>query len=218
MQAKKNSKLFSIFKLLTLCILPFILLITGFYLRKELLYYHLTSVDPEFAYLFNALNITHLQFPWHIDHPGTPLQCMSAVLFRIIYFIRHPQMSIDYDVFANPEIYLKSVITSLYLLDSISLFILGYFSYKISGKFLTGLFLQISPFCSFMVISLLNRIIVEHLMIPITLILILMVFAYLQIKKIDFKIQSCLYLNFFNINRFGYGTLKSPIPRFSFCP
>ena len=113
-------------------------------------------------------------------------------------------MPIDNDVFTNPEIYLKSVITSLYLLDSISLFILGYFSYKISGNFLTGLFLQISPFCSYMVISLLNRIIVEHLMISITLILILMVFAYLPTEKIDLK-SRVVYILIFSI-LIGLGT------------
>jgi len=41
------------------------------------------NFDPDYAYLFNGLNIALSRAPMHTDHPGTPLQLLGAVWIRL---------------------------------------------------------------------------------------------------------------------------------------
>jgi hypothetical protein len=50
------------------------LLLKGYYGPYFLGY----NSDPEYAYLFNSLNIIHMAVPGHIDHPGTTVQLLGA--------------------------------------------------------------------------------------------------------------------------------------------
>lgn len=42
------------------------------------------NVDPDYAYLFNGLNIAVGEAPEHTDHPGTPLQLLGAAWIRLL--------------------------------------------------------------------------------------------------------------------------------------
>jgi Zn-dependent membrane protease YugP len=75
-------------------------------------YYLGMHADPEYAYLFNALNILTLNAPFHVDHPGTTLQVLSAVVVFVQWLVRcvvfgweHPQ----YSVIGHPEAYLRVI-------------------------------------------------------------------------------------------------------------
>lgn len=41
------------------------------------------SFDPDYPYLFNALRLARVTMPFHIDHPGTPVQALGAVVLRV---------------------------------------------------------------------------------------------------------------------------------------
>jgi hypothetical protein len=41
------------------------------------------AYDPDYAYLFNGLNLAISLPPRHVDHPGTPLQLALAGYIRL---------------------------------------------------------------------------------------------------------------------------------------
>jgi len=172
--------------LLILAILPLCLLYIGFFFKRDVAY-SLTSVDPEFCYLFNGLNIAHLQFPWHIDHPGSPLQLLSGIVIRIVHLF-HNQGTLDEDVFRNPDLFLSWINTTIYLLHAITIFVIGFVISKISKNIALGVFFQLTPFISYTVLSLLSRVMVEQLFITIILCLILFTFIYINNLNIQKRI------------------------------
>ena len=128
-------------------------------------FYYLFSIDPDYTYLFNGLNLAHLNFPTHIDHPGTPLQLLVCIVLRVVHLFHNPSWPIDKDVFTNSEFYLKSIVIVIFSLVVIAHFILGKWVYKSTKKMTTAIFLQATPFVSTTVLCLFNRILVEHLLI-----------------------------------------------------
>ena len=167
---------------LILFILPALLLFLAFTLKKEIAFYFLTGVDPEYCYLFNGLNVAHLQFPWHVDHPGSTLQLLSAIVIRIVHFF-HNQGTLDEDVFRNPDLFLFSINTTICLIHTSILFVIGYIVYRNSKNIWLSVFFQLTPFMSYTVLSLLNRVIVEQLFISILLCLAIVVFLFINNQK-----------------------------------
>ncbi len=167
---------------LILFILPALLLFLAFTLKKEIAFYFLTGVDPEYCYLFNGLNVAHLQFPWHVDHPGSTLQLLSAIVIRIVHFF-HNQGTLDEDVFRNPDLFLFSINTTICLIHTSILFVIGYIVYRNSKNIWLSVFFQLTPFMSYTVLSLLNRVIVEQLFISIILCLAIVVFLFINNQK-----------------------------------
>ncbi|MDH3554369.1 MAG: hypothetical protein OES18_00795, partial [Deltaproteobacteria bacterium] len=49
-------------------------------------YYLGQNSDPEYVYLFNALNIAKFEAPRHTDHPGTTLQVLGATVIRASHY------------------------------------------------------------------------------------------------------------------------------------
>ena len=69
-------------------------------------YYLAQNSDPEYAYLFNSLNIAKFEAPTHTDHPGTSLQLLGAVVIRASYFFSGKTSLVE-DVLSRPEHYLR---------------------------------------------------------------------------------------------------------------
>jgi hypothetical protein len=191
------------FKICTLILLPIIFIYTAFISRGQISLFYSYCVDPAYAYLFNGLNLAHLKLPVHIDHPGTPLQIFSAIVIRIVHIFR-PGNSLDSDVFTNPELYLDSIRISLYFLHATALFILGFFVYKSTWNILLSLFLQLTPFVSFSILSILNGIGIENMVLFSTLCFLLVVFLFLNKQDNENKIFD-KYLILFSLI-IGFGT------------
>src|SRR6476646_430590 len=74
-----------------------------------------TNYDPDYAYLFNALNLAVFHPPRHIDHPGTPVQVVGALVLRA----QHPVASnveLAFDTIRNSEIRLGQLNFVLFIL------------------------------------------------------------------------------------------------------
>ena len=76
--------------LIKLWIIPALLLLMGSAMALKMypLYSgwdHYNS-DPAYAYLFNGLLLLDRHSPTHIDHPGTPVQMLIAVLVYLQWF------------------------------------------------------------------------------------------------------------------------------------
>jgi len=70
--------------LLLLFILPFLYLQQRTEIKQAWgEHWHAINYDPAYAYLFNGLNIATGKPPYHVDHPGTPVQMWTAILIRL---------------------------------------------------------------------------------------------------------------------------------------
>lgn len=58
--------------------------------------------DPDFGYLFNSLLLLEGKTPWHVDHPGTPLQLLGAVLMWLRYQFSGEASALVADLLRDP--------------------------------------------------------------------------------------------------------------------
>jgi hypothetical protein len=105
--------------------------------------------DPAYAYLFNGLLILDGQVPWHVDHPGTPLQFISAavVLFLNAYseiFNGVQQSNLIDSVLQDPEIYLYGVSCVVLIMNAGALYYFGYRVLSASKTIWLAIFCQVS--------------------------------------------------------------------------
>ncbi len=140
------------YKTLALLIVPFLLAVVDFFFLKAAFPLHSGSPgydqDPAYAYLFNGLLILEGYPPYHIDHPGTPLQ----LLFALTIFIRwgltrvfgDSTLDIVDSVINNPESYLHDMAVLLLVLNLVALTFFGRRIAESTGKIYLGMFCQLS--------------------------------------------------------------------------
>src|SRR5665213_2756742 len=107
------------------------------------------SPDPMYVYLINGANIASGNFDiGHIDHPGTPVQVVAALIIIITHFFVGGGTVIE-SVLAKPELYLS--VCAIVLITV--LFIVGFLSGKMVLKATRNmglaLFFQLIPFSSY---------------------------------------------------------------------
>ena len=85
-----NMKLLNLNKLYLLClvILPLCFFFAGANVKNQITHYDLNSVDAEMAYLYNGLMITQGWICHFVDHPGIPLQYISAGVICVVNIFR----------------------------------------------------------------------------------------------------------------------------------
>lgn len=140
------------YKTLALLIVPVLLAVVGLFFLKVAFPLHSGSPgydqDPAYAYLFNGLLILEGYPPYHIDHPGTPLQ----LLFALTIFIRwgltrvfgEGALNIVDSVINNPEAYLHDMAVLLLVLNLAALVFFGRRIAEATGKIYLGMFCQLS--------------------------------------------------------------------------
>ncbi len=169
-----------------LYIIPGIIVIWTFYLNFFLGPYYLRSIDPEYMYLVSGLNCATLDFNkiGHIDHPGTPLQLLTGLFFRVIHlFTGHSDIVTD--VISDPELYLS--LSSL-MLTGITFFLLlrlGMMVYRYTSSILGALVLQASHFFTGVHFGILSRYSPDRLMTVIILLFFILYIKYLYDQKFN---------------------------------
>jgi hypothetical protein len=130
-------------KLLQLALLPLLVAILSLLFIKDLGPYFLHCFDPAYNYLLNGLNLALGEMEiGHTDHPGTPLQLISALVIRLTFIFMDDKHLMD-SVLTYPETYLFNISLFLLILHVIALYILGLFVYKHSNSILVAVFLQL---------------------------------------------------------------------------
>ncbi len=111
-----------------LLIVPiFIFIIEYFFIRKIYPLYY--DSDPAYQYLLNGLLILNGHSPFHIDHPGTPVQTLIAGALYISWSIGklagvvHHTLDVSVGIYA--ERYLLIISYVLVLLNCLASYILG---------------------------------------------------------------------------------------------
>lgn len=105
--------------------------------------------DPAYAYLFNGLLILDGQVPWHVDHPGTPLQFISAAVVLLLnahseIFNGVQQSNLIDSVLQDPEIYLYGVSCVVLIMNAGALYYFGYRVLSASKTIWLAIFCQVS--------------------------------------------------------------------------
>ena len=69
-------------------------MVVGAYFRTLLGDLSILSIDPDYVYFSNGLGVALGSFDTgNVFHPGSPLQYFVAIIFRIVYFLRSPEIS-----------------------------------------------------------------------------------------------------------------------------
>src|SRR6185436_2402465 len=67
-----------------LFVFPFLLIALYCLIRSVMgPYFFPENLDPDYAYFFNSLNLAVSQSPAHIDHPGTTVQLLGALIIKL---------------------------------------------------------------------------------------------------------------------------------------
>ncbi|MBN1413590.1 MAG: hypothetical protein JW973_00705 [Bacteroidales bacterium] len=164
--------------------LPALFCFIGILYKSEIGFYHLFITDPEYAYLLNGLNICQFSFPYQVNGPGTPLQFFCAIIIGIVHFFRD-QDSMIVDVIQNPDIYLDIIHTSLVVVSSIAIFLTGYIISTVTGNIFTGIYFQLMPFVSWLLIDITKHIMVENFVVIGIMMLIAIAFIYINDQHIS---------------------------------
>ncbi|MDS3861820.1 hypothetical protein RIF25_13505 [Thermosynechococcaceae cyanobacterium BACA0444] len=154
--------------------------------------------DPEYAYLLNSLNILKFKSPIHVDHPGTTLQLLGAIVIQVTFIIRsflsnhYQSYTVVESVLKNPEFYLTVINNAILLASFLAIFLLGLVSFALTKNRIISLMLQINPFLWTILIES-SRVRPESLLIPLTQAFVIVLLFYLY-HKVENSTQFALSL------------------------
>ena len=183
-------------------IIPVAFLATAFiYIHHNGLFFPV-GVDPEYAYLFNGIILAHLHpFLNCVGHPGTPIQCLIAVVAWIVHIFR-PGMPLWDDVILHPEIYIRATLYTANVVNAIFLFFLGKQVYRYSQNLVAAIVLQVTPFAFLMTLEVTYRLLPELIMTSIVScwIIVLVKILYEDPEKRNFKKYSLIFAILFGFS------------------
>ena len=110
-----------------LLILPVLLALTTVYLNNARGPFWLgPNLDPDYVYLLNACNMAEFKKVGHIDHPGTTVQVLGAIIIRTVHFFHFStDDDLQTDVLKRPEYYLNAINTVFAVLNA------GFYSWEL---------------------------------------------------------------------------------------
>lgn len=104
--------------------------------------------DPEYAYLFNSLNMARFKLAGHIDHPGTTIQVTGGLILRATWLFDKRGESLTEAVLSDPEHYIRVLNTFTAVIGAIAIWILAALLLIKTGNFWFALLFQATPFIS----------------------------------------------------------------------
>ncbi|HCY41692.1 MAG TPA: hypothetical protein DHV48_10105, partial [Prolixibacteraceae bacterium] len=163
-------------KLLLLLIAPLAYFFLGSYILQIAGFFSLHGADPECIYFISGLSVANGKLMLgHIDNPGTPLQYLAALVFRLVYFLRSHQGSFNHDVLANFDMYLHVLNLALTSVIAVFMYFAGRIFYRISNNLTYTVLLQLSPLFTSIIFLNIGRVVPENLIpIPVMLLSILL--------------------------------------------
>ena len=106
---------------------------------------HFYNHDPVYTYLFNALTLLDGNPPDHIDHPGTPLQILAAIVVYLRWLAVGAGGDVISTVLENPEAYIYSVSVVLLAINVLADIYVGKKVFNASGSVVAAMLFQSTP-------------------------------------------------------------------------
>jgi hypothetical protein len=151
--------------LAVLGVIPLLLLAVGLHLKAMRGPYWLgMNSDPEYAYLFNSLLILSGKPPFLIEHPGTPVQTLGAVVVRVVFGVSGRGSLID-DVVRRPELYLSAIHLCLISVTALLVFSAGVIVLRQTQQLSLAILVQLAPWLSVNLLEELSRVRPELLLV-----------------------------------------------------
>lgn len=177
---------------LLLLLLPITYLIShGFLSSRKGDFWWTVNQDPDYAYLLNSLIVANFDSPGHVDHPGTPVQVLGAIVLHIRYLFSSWFASVANnltdDVLTHSESYLYWINYTLVALSALSLLVVGLGAFLVSRNLLLSLILQTTPFLTMrtLTVSEASRVAPEPLLFCISQLIVLLLVIYWYDKNAD---------------------------------
>ena len=105
--------------------------------------------DPNYIYLCNALNLASHSGPVNTYvNPGTTVVELSAVIMKISYLFRTTKDDISTDVLKNPQYYIKIIVRTFDVMNSVLILLLGLFILRMTHELTYSLLFQSIPMFS----------------------------------------------------------------------
>ncbi|MEJ2593978.1 MAG: hypothetical protein P8100_02340 [bacterium] len=173
----------SYLKTMLLMILPAIMLVLGLLMHFSRGNFYMMHVDPEYFHLFNGLNLAIFNLAVDfIDHPGTILQIIYALSAHVVNLL-FPGNDLISNALQDPEMFIHGASILLNLMTAVTLFGLGWYTYRFTGNLLLALLLQFMPWGTSSILSIMGRLIPETAMIMPLLLLCLLTVKFLTDKQ-----------------------------------
>jgi hypothetical protein len=134
--------------LATILVLPACFLAAALILRESAgPFWMWHRIDPDYSYLIDALKILNLTTPGHVDHPGTPVQWLGALVLKASYLTSSSSHIID-TVLADPEPHMHRITLVITWLNAGILLLAGLAGLAVFHSILPALMVQAAPFIS----------------------------------------------------------------------
>lgn len=105
--------------------------------------------DPAYVYLFSGLTLLDGHSPTHIDHPGTPLQILCALVVFLRWFVIRITEAASTDIVSavslQPEPYIFTISCALLILNAWATYFFGRRIFQSIGSIKVALFCQSAP-------------------------------------------------------------------------
>jgi len=137
-------------------------------------YYRLA--DPDYAYLLNSLNIVNGFAPAHVDHPGTSVQQLGALIIKLTLLLSG-RTDATSAVLSNPEIYLLWINIALVGMSSLIMLVGAFFVYKTTSSVMSALAVQLSFICAPPLVLSIIRVTPEQLIVLMAVMSVVLLFS-----------------------------------------
>lgn len=201
--------------ILVLLILPVTLIILGLMFKASRGDFFLNwQYDPSYIYLINSLNLSQFNNygVGHIDHPGTTVQIIGAVVVRIVHTFQNAHINIITDVFSRPEFFLSKINTVFVIMTGAALFILGFSVYVTLNNIFAALSLQTTPFYFLIIYTALSNVSPEPLLIFTIVLFIAVAVCYSSNQNLSGKNSLKYVIAFSLLSGFGLATKLTFFP------
>jgi hypothetical protein len=149
----KSTACFLSRKNLVFAIVPAFLLLFMLFLLTEIHAFYQVWLDPVYAYLMNGLTFAlGSNDIGHIDHPGTPLQLLVALLIRFLYIFGQSH-DLATDVLTHPESYLHFISIVLIAFNCLALWLVGVAANRFIKNRSLAVIVQLAPLLVFQVVN-----------------------------------------------------------------
>lgn len=148
-----------------LLIIPVLFILLQVYYKINYGPLYLKMADPEYAYLLNGLCLNNFKLDLdYVDHPGTPVQVISALTNFVVHIFRGGNSLTD-DVLLHPEIYLTATQVSLTLINAFLILLAGLLLFRATGKMFYAVAFQFAPLAHELTVGIANRVLPESLLV-----------------------------------------------------